>query len=79
MLLPETLRANLVSTAVESQIFDLSAAADVRRRALEIYIQSRPAHTAAVDAEMGHPLLAALQRRRAMIEARQMLTAVIPS
>jgi hypothetical protein len=75
LLLPERLRDNLVSTAAETQLYDLAQPADVRARALEVLVQTRPREAVALDAELGHPLLDGLYRRRAAREARQLLAA----
>lgn len=71
--LPEKLRGTLVATAVEAELYDLSAAADVRVRALKVYFSNRAQDAAKLDAESGHPFLNALHRARARREARQIL------
>lgn len=70
MQLPDMLRGNLVTSAVESDLYDLDAALDVRRRALEIYLANRPERAVEIDGSFGHPFLEALYRHRAIREAR---------
>ena len=53
--LPEKLRGNIVSTAIEGDLYDLDKPLDARKRALEIFFQSRPQFAAKVDAEFAHP------------------------
>ena len=74
--LPDRARGNLISTAIEDQLYDLDADAATRRRALEIYLANRAADAALADAEAGHPFLSALHRARARREARQLLLAL---
>lgn len=73
--LPEKLKANLVTTAVEADLYDLSAADDVHERALKIYFDNRAGDAAKLDAAAGHPFLAALHRERARREARKLIAA----
>lgn len=68
--LPEKLKANLVTTAVEADLYDLNAADGVHQRALKIYFDNRAGDAAKLDAEAGHPFLNALHRARATREAR---------
>lgn len=68
----DRLRGNMVSSAIEFDLYDLSASEEKRRRALEIYFSNRPADAVTLDAEAGHPFLAALYRSRAAREARQL-------
>lgn len=70
--LPEKLKANLVTTAVEADLYDLNAADDVHERALRIYFDNRAGDAAKLDAAAGHPFLAALHRERAMREAAKL-------
>lgn len=70
--LPEKLKANLVTTAVEADLYDLNAAAGVHERALKIYFDNRAGSAAKLDADAGHPFLTALHRDRAIREARQL-------
>jgi len=70
--LPEKLKANLVTTAVEADLYDLSAAAGVHERALKIYFDNRAGSAAKLDADAGHPFLTALHRDRATREARKL-------
>lgn len=72
LLLPDMLRGNLVSTAVEDRLYALDVDRDERRRALEIFFANRSAFAAQVDAEADGPFLKALQRQRAIREARQL-------
>jgi hypothetical protein len=69
--LPEKLQKNIVSTAVEGDLYDLDADAGVRTRALEVYFKNRAGDAASLDAEAGHPFLSALHRARAAREALQ--------
>ena len=73
--LPEKLKANLVTTAVETDLYDLNATDDVHERALKIYFDNRAGDAAKLDAKAGHPFLAALHRERARREARKLLVA----
>ena len=72
MELPETLRGNIVSTAIEGDLYDLDKPLDTRRRALEVFFQNRAQFAASVDAEFAHPFLNALYRKRVIREARQL-------
>jgi hypothetical protein len=71
--LPARLEGNLISTAIEADLFDLKRDEDSRRRALEIYFANRAEAAVAVDREAGHPFLRSLYRARASREARQLL------
>ena len=53
--LPEKLKANLVTTAVEADLYDLDAEAEVRERALKIYFDNRAGDAAKLDATSGTP------------------------
>lgn len=68
--IPDKLRGNLVSTAVEGDLYDLEKPLDVRRRALEVFFQNRAQFAAEVDAEFSHPFLNALYLKRVIREAR---------
>lgn len=70
--LPELLKGNLISTATEADLYDLDKPLNVRQRALEVLFQNRAAFAAEVDAQMGHPFLNALYRKRIIREARQL-------
>jgi len=72
MELPEKLRGNIVSTAIEGDLYDLDKPLDARRRALEVFFQNRAQFAAGVDAEFAHPFLNALYRKRVIREARQL-------
>lgn len=71
--LPERLHGNLVSSAVEQDLYDLDRSPAERTRALEIYFTNRAADAAALDASADHPFLNALYRERATREARQLV------
>jgi hypothetical protein len=71
--LPGKLQGNIISSAVEEDLYRVGGDPDVRRRALEVYFANRAADAAAFDAEAGHPFLNALARERARKEARQLL------
>lgn len=73
--LPEKLKANLVTTAVEADLYDLNAADDVHERALKIYFDNRASDAAKLDAAAGHPFLTALHRERARREAAKLIAA----
>ncbi len=68
--LPEKLKGNIVSTAIEGDLYDLDKPLDARKRALEIFFQNRPQFAAEVDAEFAHPFLNALYLKRVIREAR---------
>lgn len=70
LTLPDRLRGNIVSTAVEEDLYDLDQPIEIRRRALEVFFESRAKFAVEVDAEYGHPLLNTLYRKRATHEAR---------
>lgn len=70
--LPERLKANLVATAVDNDLYDLGAEAVVRERALKVYFANRAGDAAKLDAAAGHPFLEALHRARALREAHQL-------
>jgi hypothetical protein len=70
---PAKLRANLVVSAIENDIYDLAADIGRRERAFEIYLKNRPRDAVKLDAEGGHPLLNLLVRMRARNDALQLL------
>jgi hypothetical protein len=70
LALPERLRGNIVSTAIEEDLYDLDQPIETRRRALEIFLESRAKFAVEADADYGHPFLNALYRKRATREAR---------
>ncbi len=70
MQLPDKLRGNIVSSAIEADLYDLGKPLDLRRRALEVFFQNRPEFAAEVDAEFSHPFLNALYLKRVIREAR---------
>lgn len=70
LTLPEQLRGNIVSTAIEEDLYDLDQPIETRRRALEVFLESRAKFAVEVDAEYRHPFLSALYRKRATHEAR---------
>lgn len=72
MALPEKLRGNIVSTAIEGDLYDLDKPLDARRRALEVFFQNRAQFAVGVDAEFAHPFLNTLYLRRVIREARQL-------
>jgi hypothetical protein len=73
LALPEQLRGNLVSAATEADLYDLDRDSSTRRRALEVLFANRAEFAATVDAEAGHPFLAALFKARAVREARRVV------
>jgi hypothetical protein len=72
LLLPDVLRGNLISTAVEDRLYDIDGDRSRQMRALEVFFANRAAFAAQVDAEAGHPFVEALRKRRATREARQL-------
>ena len=70
--LPDKLKANVVATVVEGELYDLAAEAAVRERALKVYFANRAGDAAKLDAAAGHPFLKALLRARARREAGQL-------
>ncbi|KAF0180329.1 MAG: hypothetical protein FD160_1793 [Caulobacteraceae bacterium] len=70
--LPDKVRGNLVSAAVEEDLYDLSRTPEAHTRALKVYFANRADDAARVDAEAGFPFLDALHRKRAVREARQL-------
>jgi hypothetical protein len=70
LTLPERLRGNIVSTAIEEELYDLGQPIETRRRALEVFFESRARFAVEADAEYGHPFLNTLYRKRATREAR---------
>lgn len=68
--LPERLKGNLVTAAVEAELYDLNVDAAVKQRALKVYFDNRASDAAKLDAEAGHPFLGALHAARAAREAR---------
>ena len=68
--LPEKLRGNIVSTAIEGDLYDLGKPLATRKRALEVFFQNRAQFAAEVDAEFGYPFLNALYLKRTIREAR---------
>lgn len=72
MELPDKLRGDIVSTAIEGDLYDLDKPHDARRRALEVFFQNRAQFAAGVDAEFAHPFLNALYLKRVIREAGQL-------
>jgi hypothetical protein len=70
--LPEKVKKNVVSAAVEGDLYDLAQDEAVRGRALAIYFKNRAGDAVKIDAAAGHPFLNALYRARAAREARQL-------
>lgn len=70
--LPDMLRGNLISTATEADLYNLNAAPETHKRALEIFFANRSKDAAKLDADTGHPFLKALYKKRATREARQL-------
>ncbi len=70
--LPDKLKKNIVSTAVEGDLYDLAADIETRERALEVYFKNRAGDAVKTDAAAGHPFLNALYRERAVRESRQL-------
>ena len=73
--LPGQVRDNIVATAVDDRLYDLSLPLDERVRALEVLFQSQPKLAVQVDTQTGHPFLEALYRRRAAPDARRLRAA----
>jgi hypothetical protein len=70
LTLLEQLRGNIVSTAIEEDLYNLDQPIQTRQRALEVFFESRAKFAVETDAEYGHPFLNALYRKRATHEAR---------
>lgn len=70
MQLPQLLQENVAASAALSDLYDLSAPEDVRKRALEIYFQTQSKRAVEVDAAYGHPFFKSLYRREVTREAR---------
>lgn len=70
--LPKMLRGNIVSTSVDEILYDFRADPVERRRAQEVFFENRAKFASEIDQEYGNPFLGALQRHRAMHEARQL-------
>jgi len=68
--LPDTVKKDVVSAAIEGDLYDLDNDEATRTRALEVYFKTRAGTAAKLDAAAGHPFLAALYRERATREAR---------
>lgn len=68
--LPDTFQRSLKAVVTDEALFDLEASDGRRRRALEIYFATQAQRAAALDADMGHPLLNEMTRRRAVRKAR---------
>ncbi|MEL7542859.1 MAG: hypothetical protein AAGJ70_03700, partial [Pseudomonadota bacterium] len=67
--LPGTLQQSLRAAATDDTLFDLEAPAEMRRRALEIFFTNQARKASVLDAELGHPLMSELMRRRAQRRA----------
>ncbi|MGI9407812.1 MAG: hypothetical protein ACR2O4_15665 [Hyphomicrobiaceae bacterium] len=70
--IPDKLKGNIISTAGETDLYDLDRPMPVRKRALEILFRNRAGFAASVDQEFGYPFLKALYRKRVIREARQL-------
>jgi hypothetical protein len=70
--LPDKVKKNVVSAAVEGDLYDLAQDEAVRGRALAVYFKNRAGDAVKVDAAAGHPFLNALYHARASREARQL-------
>ncbi|MBI1210041.1 MAG: hypothetical protein GC190_01140 [Alphaproteobacteria bacterium] len=70
---PARLKANIVATAVEGQLYDLDGDLAARERALEVYLKNRARDAVKLDGEAGHPFLTLLVRARARHEALELL------
>lgn len=69
---PQRLKGNLISSAVEGQLYDFYEDPARQQRALEVYFANRSEDAAKIDAEAGFPFVKALQRSRAAREAREL-------
>lgn len=67
---PDVLQRSLKAAATDDTLHDLDAASDVRQRALEVYFANQAERAAALDANLGHPILRALVRDRVRRRAR---------
>lgn len=70
--IPGLLKGNIVSTATETELYALDAEPAAAQRALEVYFANRAQEAAAIDADAGHPFLAALHHNRAVRASRQL-------
>lgn len=70
--LPKMLRGNIVSTSVEELLYDFKANSVERRRGQEVFFEKRAKFASEIDQEYGNPFLDALQRHRAMHDARKL-------
>jgi hypothetical protein len=70
--LPDKVKKNVVSTAVEGDLYDLANDGPTRGRALAVYFKNRAGDAVKVDAAAGHPFLNALYHARASREAREL-------
>ncbi len=68
--LPDTLQRSLKAAAADDTLFDLDAPLEMRRRALEIYLANQASRAATIDADLGHPILSELVRRRVRRQAQ---------
>jgi hypothetical protein len=70
---PERLRGNIISTAIESDLYKLATPPAAQKRALSVYFANRAEDAAALDERAGRPFLGALHRQRLSREAQLLL------
>lgn len=70
--IPGKLKGNVISSAAEYDLYDLTQPIEVRERALEVFFGNRPKFAVEVDAEFDHSFLKLLYRKRVIREARQL-------
>ncbi len=70
--IPGKLKGNVISSAAEYDLYDLTQPMEVRERALEVFFGNRSKFAVEVDAEFDHLFLESLYRKRVIREARQL-------
>jgi len=73
MKAPAKLKADLIVSAIEGELYNLDGDLAARERAFEIYLKNRPRDAVKLDSEAGHPFLTLLVRAQARREAIQLL------
>ena len=68
--LPDLVKRNLATAVVDDRLYDLEASSSQRRRALEVYFTNQGPRAAKLDAQLGHPFLEAIRKKRVHREAR---------
>ncbi|MGI9424919.1 MAG: hypothetical protein ACR2PA_17105 [Hyphomicrobiaceae bacterium] len=68
--LPSVLQGSLQAAVIDDTLMDLDSSDATRRRAVEVYFSSQAKRAAVLEAELGFPLVRALQFRRARRAAK---------